>query len=53
MEMKCKCGKMMEKELTLEYLIYRCPCGEVKVTDYAGREVDTKTRMLITEIYDG
>ena len=51
--MKCKCGKEMEKEVTLEYFIFRCECGEKKVTDYADREVDPTTSMRIEGIYNG
>jgi len=50
--MNCpKCNTEMSKEITLEYLIYTCPCGKKVITDYAGKEVDLKTSMLLGGIY--
>ena len=53
--MKCsKCKFEMDKEALLEYIIHKCPkCGERKITDYMDKEVDSKTRMSIEEIYNG
>lgn len=48
-----KCKIEMNKEVTLEYFIYKCDkCGNRIITDYADKEVDTKTKMLIEDIYN-
>ena len=49
--MKCKCGKEMEKEITLSNFIYKCPCGEKIITDYSDREVNMATKLKVLKTY--
>ena len=47
-----KCQKELDCDVTLEYKIYKCQCGYRTITDYAGKEIDTKTKMMLEEIYN-
>ena len=53
--MNCPKHKIkMDKEITLDYFIYKCPiCGYRIITDYADKEVDTATKLKIEDIYNG
>lgn len=50
--MKCKCGKEMEKEITLSNFIYKCPCGEKIITDYSDREVNMATKLKVLNAFN-
>lgn len=53
--MKCFKDKIeMSKEMTLEYIIHKClKCGHLVITDYAEKEVNTKTKLELEDIYNG